>query len=67
MVVLKLLAATAVAYVATRAAWIFLGWFGAIVLLALFAAAYAAARRGERELAFGLAVGTVLSAIALTI
>jgi hypothetical protein len=67
VIVLKLLAATALAYVATRAAWIFLGWFGAIVIVALFAAANVAARRGERELAFGLAAGTVVSAVALTL
>ena len=67
MVVLKLLAAAAVAYVATRAAWIFLGWIGAVVIVALLVVAYAAAQRGEREISFGLAAGAVVSAIALTI
>ena len=65
MVILKLLAAAAVAYVGTRAGWIFLGWVGAIVVVALLVAAYAAARRGEREIAFGLAAGTVVSVVAL--
>jgi hypothetical protein len=67
VVILKLLAAAAIGYVAVRAGWIFLGWFGAIVVIALLAAAYAAARRGEREIAFGLAPGAVVSAIALTL
>jgi hypothetical protein len=67
VLILKLLAAGAVAYVAVRAGWIFLGWFGAIVVVALLAAASAAARRGEREIAFGLAAGAVVSAIALTL
>jgi Ca2+/H+ antiporter len=67
MTVLKLLAAAAVAYVATRAAWIFLGWFGVIVVAALFMCAIAAARRGERELSFGLAAGAIVSVIALTL
>ena len=67
MVVLKLLAATAVAYVATRAAWIFGGSLGVVALALLLAvSAYAVRRRAELFATLGLASGVGGSVGALT-
>jgi hypothetical protein len=64
---LKLVAGALVAYVLTRAAFIFLDWVVAVVVVALAIAAALAWRRGERPLAVGVVAGTALSLIALSL
>ena len=61
------LAGAVSAYVATRAAWIFLGWAGVAALAFLLAAvAYAELRRDDLLLTVGLATGVGASAVALS-
>ena len=64
---LKLVAGALVAYVLTRAAFIFLDWVVAAVVVALAVAAALAWQRGERPLAAGVVTGTALSLIALSL
>ena len=65
---LQLVAAAFAAYVGLRAAFIFVGPVGAIVVGAVLAgAAFAAWRRGLQPLAAGLVLGGAASAVALAL
>jgi hypothetical protein len=63
----KLLAGGLIASVLTRAAFIFLGWIVAIVVLGLAAAAVICRRQEQRVVAVGLVAGTGLSRVALAL
>jgi hypothetical protein len=67
MALVKLLAGAFVAYVLTRAGWIFLDWIVVIVVLGLAAAAVICWRQWQRMLAVGLIAGTALSLVALSL
>lgn len=67
MAVVKLLAGAFVAYVLTRAAFIFLGWIVAVVVLGLAAVAVICWRQQQRVVAVGLVAGTGLSLLALAV
>jgi hypothetical protein len=66
--VVKLLAGAFVAYVLTRAAFIFLGWIVAVVVLGLAAVVVICWRQQQqRVVAVGLVAGTGLSLLALAV
>jgi hypothetical protein len=67
MAVAKVLAAAFVAYLLTRAGWIFLDWIVVIVVLGLAAAAVICWRQRQRMLAIGLVAGLALSLVALSL
>ena len=61
-------AAAAVGYVLTRAAFIFLGWVATVVVVAfLVLAAYVGWRRRGLAAALGLPAGPAVSAVALSL
>ena len=66
MAVLQFVVVAAAAYVLMRAAWIFLGWPG-VVVVAVLVATLAVTRRRDWPVAAGSVAGAAVSAYALTV